>query len=218
MTAMTSYRNRCLFLLHSYWQINTVAVAHTAVIPHTAVVKNVSEVLMKLIAVYCRARIVITTQVTPIRKYWWQTLQYAGIVLCIRPTNERRRYIVTSSPIDWKHTKMIPEYCRYKLCNISRVHICCRIGPTVSKWVCLMYSLHSFYTTEQRKQIATGGKEISQHMTWMWVRGICLWYNWSREIHFQIQIQTLSIALKLTSTSAAALPRCLSNFRAIGAL
>ena len=29
----------------------------------------------------------------------------AGIILCMRPANERRRYTVTSSLIDWVHTR-----------------------------------------------------------------------------------------------------------------
>ena len=29
---------------------------------------------------------------------------YAGIILCMRPANERWRYIVTSFLIDWAHT------------------------------------------------------------------------------------------------------------------
>ena len=33
---------------------------------------------------------------------------YAGIILCMRPANERRRYIVTSSLIGWAHTQNDP--------------------------------------------------------------------------------------------------------------
>ena len=33
---------------------------------------------------------------------------YPGIILCIRPANGRRRYIVTSSLIGWAHAKIIP--------------------------------------------------------------------------------------------------------------
>ena len=32
----------------------------------------------------------------------------AGIILCMCPANERRRYIVTSSPIGWAHTQNDP--------------------------------------------------------------------------------------------------------------
>ena len=34
---------------------------------------------------------------------------YTGISLCMRPSNERRRYIVTSSLIGWAFTQMIPD-------------------------------------------------------------------------------------------------------------
>ena len=34
--------------------------------------------------------------------------KFAGIVLCIHPANERRRYIVTSSIIGWVHTQNSP--------------------------------------------------------------------------------------------------------------
>ena len=32
------------------------------------------------------------------------------LILCMRPANERRRYIVTASLICWTHTLMIPVY------------------------------------------------------------------------------------------------------------
>ena len=34
--------------------------------------------------------------------------QWAGFILCMRPANERRRYIVTSSLIGWAHTQNDP--------------------------------------------------------------------------------------------------------------
>ena len=34
---------------------------------------------------------------------------HAGIILCMRPANERRRYIVTSSLIGWAHTQNDPS-------------------------------------------------------------------------------------------------------------
>ena len=37
-----------------------------------------------------------------------------GIILCTRPANERRRYIVTSSLIDWVHTQNDPW--THKIC------------------------------------------------------------------------------------------------------
>ena len=39
----------------------------------------------------------------------WQL--YAEIILCMRSANERRCYIVTSSPIDWVHTQNDPCAC-----------------------------------------------------------------------------------------------------------
>ena len=36
------------------------------------------------------------------------TLTYAGLILCMRPANERRRYNETSSLIGWAHTKNDP--------------------------------------------------------------------------------------------------------------
>ena len=38
--------------------------------------------------------------------YWHQ--RQSGIILCMSPANERRRYIVTSSPIGWAHTQNDP--------------------------------------------------------------------------------------------------------------
>ena len=35
----------------------------------------------------------------------------AGIILCMRPANEKRRYVVTSSLIDWAHTQNDPCCC-----------------------------------------------------------------------------------------------------------
>ena len=37
-----------------------------------------------------------------------QITDYAGIILCMRPSNERRRYNVTSSLIGWAHTQNDP--------------------------------------------------------------------------------------------------------------
>ena len=42
----------------------------------------------------------------------WSSL--AGIISCMRPTNERRRYIVTSSLIGWAHTQNDP--CQVMAC------------------------------------------------------------------------------------------------------
>ena len=36
------------------------------------------------------------------------SLGSSGIILCMCPANERRRYIVTSSPIGWAHTQNDP--------------------------------------------------------------------------------------------------------------
>ena len=36
----------------------------------------------------------------------------SGIILCMRPANERRRYIVTSSLIGWAHTQNDPCKCQ----------------------------------------------------------------------------------------------------------
>ena len=38
-------------------------------------------------------------------------LYFAGIISCMRPANERRRYIVTSSLIGWAHTQISPWFC-----------------------------------------------------------------------------------------------------------
>ena len=37
--------------------------------------------------------------------------EVAGIILCMRPANERRRYIVTSPLIGWAHTQYDPWGC-----------------------------------------------------------------------------------------------------------
>ena len=44
---------------------------------------------------------------------WWSVKclfynRYCGIILCMRPANERRRYVVTSSLIGWAHTQKYP--------------------------------------------------------------------------------------------------------------
>ena len=39
---------------------------------------------------------------------------HAGIFLCMRPANERRRYMVTSSLIGWAHTQNSPYPCGRK--------------------------------------------------------------------------------------------------------
>ena len=66
-----------------------------------------------------------------IRRHWLKkiigveqaTVHYlnkSGIILCIRPANESRRYIVTSSPIGWAHTQNDP--CKWWSSYIH--HIC----------------------------------------------------------------------------------------------
>ena len=42
---------------------------------------------------------------------------YAGIILCMRPANERRRYNVTSSLIGWAHTQNDP-CCDFSMARI----------------------------------------------------------------------------------------------------
>ena len=41
--------------------------------------------------------------------FHWKTCTASGIILCMRPANERRRYNVTSSPIDGAHTQNGPR-------------------------------------------------------------------------------------------------------------
>ena len=58
----------------------------------------------------------------------------SGIILCMRPTNERRRYIVTSSLIGWAHTQNDP--CPFPVGCHSRSELlfCLRVShilPTV---------------------------------------------------------------------------------------
>ena len=40
----------------------------------------------------------------------------SGIILCMRPANERRRYIVTSSLIGWAHAQNDPCQCNRSMC------------------------------------------------------------------------------------------------------
>ena len=42
--------------------------------------------------------------------YNWHNHDFAGIILCMRPANERRRYTVTSSPIGWAHAQNDPWF------------------------------------------------------------------------------------------------------------
>ena len=46
------------------------------------------------------------------RKFWGVPLEHSGTILCMRPANERRRYIVTSSPIGRVHTQN--DSCTFK--------------------------------------------------------------------------------------------------------
>ena len=42
---------------------------------------------------------------------------HTGIIFCMRPANERRRYIVTSSLIGWAHTQN--DHCPYLACKVQ---------------------------------------------------------------------------------------------------
>ena len=47
----------------------------------------------------------------------------AGAIFCVRPANERRRYIVTSSLIGWAHTKWSLPWIHYCRPDIIRFNI-----------------------------------------------------------------------------------------------
>ena len=62
-------------------------------------------------------------------------ISFAGIILCMRPANERRRYNVTSSPIGWAHAQN--DRC-----------ICLR-----NDWIlllCLSYAMATFLSSFRR--------------------------------------------------------------------
>ena len=51
----------------------------------------------------------LATLMTHVLCRWKRKLSLAGIILCMRPANERRRYIVTSSLIGWVRTQIVPR-------------------------------------------------------------------------------------------------------------
>ena len=56
-----------------------------------------------------------------------------GIIVCMRPANERRRYIVTSSLIGWAHTQNIPD----------TIHMCCicNLAADITHIIARMWAL-----------------------------------------------------------------------------
>ena len=84
--------------------------------------KYVMAMWVKLLrAQQCKDWKQICIQFTCLRDLLWQVYlnlnpgnplhKYAGIILCMRPANWRRRYIVTSSPVGWAHTQYEPWIC-----------------------------------------------------------------------------------------------------------
>ena len=57
-------------------------------------------------------------------KYICESL--VGIILCVHPANERRRYIITSSLIGWAHTQIGP-------CSELGHHLQCTLAPEVPR-------------------------------------------------------------------------------------
>ena len=53
----------------------------------------------------------------------WNMHPPPGIILCMRPANERRRYSVTSSPIGWAHAQNDLCWTRFRL-NTSGFDFC----------------------------------------------------------------------------------------------
>ena len=49
-------------------------------------------------------------QLTGFGAYSSTCTEYPGIILCMRPAYERRRYNITSSLIGWAHTQNDPWY------------------------------------------------------------------------------------------------------------
>ena len=55
---------------------------------------------------------------------------YAGIILCMRPANERRRYIVTSSLIGWAHVENDPWLFTLLATFVECFVLCAKIGDS----------------------------------------------------------------------------------------
>ena len=60
-----------------------------------------------------------------------------GIILCVRPANERRRYIVTSSLIGWVHTQNNPWIILGRLTlnhSRSKIVLACNFSSWIAAW------------------------------------------------------------------------------------
>ena len=92
-------------------------------------------------------------------------LSLAGIILCMRPANERRRYNVTSSLIGWAH------HC---LSFLSLV--CLAAGISYVNVICSIFykDKHPYMTSRKQN---TQGPIMYFHKAWTWVHAYPYVYN-----------------------------------------
>ena len=76
----------------------------------------------------------------------------AGIILCMRPANERRRYIVTSSFIGWAHAQTDP--CLVTICKATPA-VCLSGMLDACKWL-VISRIHSGYSNSWRSLMRDG--------------------------------------------------------------
>ena len=118
----------------------------------------------------------------------------AGIILCMRPANERRRYSVTSSLIGWAHTQNDPRKGVNELGCISKAkkaRSCPFINKKIGKHVMSWWFQKSF------KLLETGGCKyalINSVMIGSENKNICIYY--CHQTHEIYQVLPHSVDLK----------------------
>ena len=94
----------------------------------------------------------------------------AGIILYIRSTNERRRYIVTSRLIGWVHTQNDPCVCILILC---KWRVSNNVFNALTKWMTSLPSFDFRNKTKNQNQISGVDDNHNMYLQILW------WVNWS---------------------------------------
>ena len=107
------------------------------------------------------------------------------IILCMRPANERRRYIVMSSAIGWMHTQN--DACTVRFC-CSMVQIIMNIYEH-STAMTEIENRSDFNTLRPRQKMATFFQTtFSNTFSWMKMYEFCLRFHWNLFLRFELTI------------------------------
>ena len=116
---------------------------------------------------------------------------HAGIILCMHPANERRRYNVTSSLIGWAHS-----------CNDTWFHVCV-LGSSCVLWQSLSWKQNAV-------QCCHNKVNFLQKKTWTFLWVLCVIYVLLHSLSFCMQYHMIldpGIACSVWTNHSSGRPR-----------